>query len=147
MIAVDTNILVYAHRRDSEWHDKAFTTIRKLAEDKTPWIISSHAIIEFYAIVTHPRIYNPPSTPLEAKNQINAWLESPSLILAHSTKESLIEIINQSIKLKTRGPNIHDLRLAYDCMFYGATEIYSADRDFSKVTFLKITNPLVRENF
>ena len=32
MIAVDTNLLVYAHRDDSEWHDRAVVCIRELAE-------------------------------------------------------------------------------------------------------------------
>jgi len=32
MIAVDTNILVYAHRRDSEWHEPAFRCLASLAE-------------------------------------------------------------------------------------------------------------------
>ena len=32
MIAVDTNILVYAHREDSPFHDAAFRRVAELAE-------------------------------------------------------------------------------------------------------------------
>jgi predicted nucleic acid-binding protein len=39
MIAVDTNILVYAHRKDSEFHTAADAVIRKLAEGRVPWVI------------------------------------------------------------------------------------------------------------
>jgi toxin-antitoxin system PIN domain toxin len=143
MIAVDTNILVYAHRSDSDWHEKALDVVRRLAESDLSWVIPSHSLIEFYSIVTHPRIYNPPSTPLQAKSQIQAWLASPSLILAHSTKESVLETFIQCVDLKIKGPQVHDVRLANDCAYYGVTQLYSADRDFTKITFMKITNPLV----
>ena len=39
MIAVETNILVYAHREDSPWHDAAYTRLLELAEGKAPWAI------------------------------------------------------------------------------------------------------------
>ena len=81
MIAVDTNLLVYAHREDSAWHDAAYTRITELAEGRAPWAIPWPCIHEFLAIVTHPRIFIPP-TPLEAAlDQVEAWLESPSLLL------------------------------------------------------------------
>jgi hypothetical protein len=34
---------------------------------------------EFFSIVTHPRIYNPPTPIISALDQIEAWRESPSL--------------------------------------------------------------------
>jgi predicted nucleic acid-binding protein len=37
VIAVDTNILVYAHREDSAWHDRAVEVIRTLAEGGPYW--------------------------------------------------------------------------------------------------------------
>jgi predicted nucleic acid-binding protein len=63
VIAVDTNILVYAHREDSEWHAVAVEKLRSLAEGKAAWTIPWPC--KFLAIVTHPRIFSPPS-PLSA---------------------------------------------------------------------------------
>ena len=77
MIAVDTNILVYAHRADSEWHESARSRIRELAEGRVRWGLPWPCIHEFVAIVSHPRIYDPPSTLEEALDQVDAWLESP----------------------------------------------------------------------
>ena len=56
MIALDTNLLVYAHRRDSEWHAEATAAVRELAEGPAPWAIPWPCLHEFLAIVTHPRI-------------------------------------------------------------------------------------------
>ena len=52
MIAGDTNLLVYAHREDSPWHDAARAKITELAEAKSPWAIPWPCIHEFLAIVT-----------------------------------------------------------------------------------------------
>ena len=87
MIAVDTNILVYAHREDSPWHAVAYDRLAALAEARAPLVIPRPCIHEFLAIVTHPRIYAPP-TPLEnAIDQVEAWLESPSLLLLSEVED------------------------------------------------------------
>ncbi len=74
MIAVDTNILVYAHRVDSPWHEAARDRVRELAEGRAPWAIAWPCLHEFYAIVTHPRVYAPPTPQAVAFGQVEAWL-------------------------------------------------------------------------
>ena len=54
MIAVDTNLLVYAHRRDSEWNTAARSALSDLAEGRRAWAIPWPCVHEFVAIVTHP---------------------------------------------------------------------------------------------
>ncbi|WP_198009106.1 PIN domain-containing protein [Saccharomonospora saliphila] len=81
MIALDTNILVYAHRRDTEFHRPAAQHVRTLAEGRSAWAIPWPCLHEFYAISTHPTIYDPPSTREQATAQLDAWLSSPSLSL------------------------------------------------------------------
>ena len=39
MIAVDTNVLIYAHRRETEVGDRAHTVMKELAEGDQPWAI------------------------------------------------------------------------------------------------------------
>lgn len=78
MIAVDTNVLAYAHRADSEWHSAAAGALTGLAEGKARWAIPWPCLHEFIAIVTHPRIYAPPTPLPTALDQIDAWLESPT---------------------------------------------------------------------
>ncbi len=81
MIAVDTNILVYAHREDSPFHEAAFRRVTELAEGPAIWAIAWPCLHEFLAIVTHPRIYAPPTPLARALDQVDAWLESPTLAL------------------------------------------------------------------
>ena len=83
MIAVDTNILVYAHRPESEWHLAAFQLIRSLTEGSELWAIPWPCVHEFYNVVTNARALKPPSTIAQATLQISSWFASPSLVLLH----------------------------------------------------------------
>ena len=85
MIAIDTNIIVYAHRRDSVLHRNARATLDALASGAEKWAIPWPCFHEFYAVVTNSRAYAPPSTALEAFDQIAPILESPSLVLLAET--------------------------------------------------------------
>ena len=67
MVAVDTNILIYAHRADSPWHARADQVIAELAEGSSLWAIPWPCLHEFLAVVTHPRVYDPPTPPADAK--------------------------------------------------------------------------------
>jgi len=143
MIAVDTNLLVYAHREDSAWHEAAYSRLAKLAEDQAQWAIPWPCLHEFLAIVTHPRIYAPP-TPLEkALNQVEAWLESPSLILL-AESDGYWPVLKSILRTgHVSGPQTHDARVAALCQFHGVRELWTADRDFSRFPGLNVRNPLI----
>ena len=70
MIAVDTNILVYAHRRDSPFHDAALQRMTELAEGRSAWALPWPCLHEFIGIVTHPRIYKTPTPLAGALDQV-----------------------------------------------------------------------------
>lgn len=143
MIAIDTNILVYAHREESPFHEKAYACIAVFAEGNALWAIPWPCLHEFFAIVNHPRIYDPPSSVECAVNQIDAWLESPTLVLLSETMQhwsTLRSIISSS---QIGGPMIHDARIAAICVQNGVTELLTADRDFGRFPELKTRNPLI----
>lgn len=143
MIAVDSNLLVYAHREDSPWHDAAYARLAGLAEGRQAWAIPWPCLHEFLAIVTHPRIYDPP-TPLDkAIDQAEAWLESPSLVLLAESEDHWMQLSSLLRAGRISGPKIHDARVAAICVQHGASELWTIDRDFSRFPGLKFRNPLV----
>ena len=103
MIAVDTNLLVYAYRADSEWHERADGCIR---------------------------------------NQVDAWIESPSLVLLAEGQEHWSELRTQIEAGRIAGPRVHDARIAVLCLAHGVRELWTADRDFSRFANLATANPL-----
>jgi uncharacterized protein len=142
VIAVDTNILVYSHRRDSPFHDAAAQRVRDLAEGTQPWAIPWSCIHEFFSIATHPRVYDPPSTIGQACAQIDAWLESPSLVMIAEGGTHWPTLRTLVSNGKVAGPLVHDARIAALCLAHGVTELWSLNRDFSRFPALKTRNPL-----
>lgn len=143
MIAVDTNILVYAHRADSLWNEAAREALRGLAEGRAPWAIPWPCVHEFLSTVTYPKVFSPPSTISEAIREVEAWLGSPSLtLLAESVShwQDLARLLRES---RIEGPRVHDARIAVICQSHGVRELWTADRDFGRFPKLKTRNPLV----
>jgi uncharacterized protein len=79
--AVDTNLLVYAHRSDSSLHERAREFVRALAEGSSAWAIPWPCIHEFLAVVTNPRIWKTPTPVHLALAEVAAWVGSPKLFL------------------------------------------------------------------
>ena len=143
MIAVDTNLLVYAHREDSPWHEAAHTRIRDLAEGRAAWAIPWPCLHEFLAIVTHPRIYSPPTPLAAALKQTEAWLEAPNLVLLSEAEGYWPELRAMLEAGRVAGAQVHDARVAALCRLYGVRELWTADRDFGRFPGLTVRNPLV----
>ena len=142
MIAVDTNLLVYSVRADSPLHTPAIARVRELAEGNAPWAIPWPCIHEFLAIVTHPRIYRPPTPVRDALQQVDYWMECPSLRLLGEGRGYWEHLKTLIVAGGLAGPQIHDARVAAICRASGVREIWSADRDFSRMPGLLVHNPL-----
>lgn len=142
MIAIDTNLLVYGHRRDAPFHGPAAAALREVAEAVAPWVIPWPCAHEFVAIVTHPRIFDPPSTLSEAFDQLAAWSESPSQRFLGETRMHLDRVRRVAIAGRATGPTIHDARVAAICLDHGVSELWTVDRDFSRFPALRVHNPL-----
>lgn len=143
MIAVDTNILVHAHRADSAWHGVAARRLRELAEGSATWAVPWPCLHEFLSVVTHPRIFAPPSTAQQAAHQVNAWLESPTVVLLHESPDYWTLLEKQLARGRIAGPRVHDARIATLCLLHGVRELWTADRDFGAFPELVTRHPLV----
>jgi len=143
MIAVDTNILVYAHRRDSEWHDVASRALTELTEGTAPWCLPWPCVHEFLGIVTHPRVYRPPTPLVKAVAQVDAWFESPTVQTIGELKGHWKELCAVLSGGRVAGPAVHDARIAAICRENGVREIWTVDRDFSRLPGIAVRNPLV----
>jgi toxin-antitoxin system PIN domain toxin len=144
MLAVDTNVLVYAHRREAREHPDAVRLLRHLAEGAVPWAIPWPCVYEFFSVVTNPRIWKERATPPNgAWDQIEAWLASPSLHLLGETEEFPAVLLHFLQNPRVRGPVVHDARVAALCIAHGVSELLSRDRDFSLFGDLAVTNPFI----
>jgi uncharacterized protein len=143
VIAVDTNVLVHAHRQDSDHHAAALAAVESLAEGSEPVGLPWPVVHEFLAIVTHPRVFDPPSATGEAIAAIVALTELPHVSLLAEGHDHLLRMAGLVTTSGVRGPKIHDARIAAICLSHGVRELLTADRDFSWFPSLRTRNPFL----
>jgi len=144
MIALDTNLLVYAHRQESLFHSKARLLVDELRHQRAPWAIPWPCIHEFIGIATHPAIYKPASSLAQAIGFVEALQASEHLQLLAEGGGYFEKLRALALAANLRGPRIHDARIAALCLHHGVSQLWSADRDFSLFPQLKVVNPLVK---
>ncbi|MCE9630194.1 MAG: PIN domain-containing protein [Planctomycetia bacterium] len=144
MIAVDTNILVYADREESALHNAALRAVRQLAEGDEAWAIPIFCIGEFLRVVSHDRLFDPPTPAIDAVDSMESLLASPSarlLVPGDRYLNLLRSLIEES---KVQGNLVFDAQIAAVCLEHGATMLLTEDRDFARFRTLK---PLTLEAF
>ena len=143
MLAVDTNILVYAHRREAPEHRAAAAVVQALAEGDRSWAIPWPCVYEFFSVVTSPRIWrDSASSPRQAWAQVEAWMGSPVLQLLGETQDFAALLARFLTLPRVRGPIVHDARVAALCVAHGAEALLTRDRDFSLFSGLRTVDPL-----
>jgi uncharacterized protein len=141
MIAIDTNLLVYAHRERTPQHKRARKAIERAAASSRGWGMSAAALPEFWSVVTHPSSEGGPSTPAQAAAFVRAltdagavvWLPGPGF------GERLLQTASG---LAVSGPRIFDLQIALTAFEGGATELWTHDGAFITVPGLRLFDPL-----
>lgn len=138
MIAIDTNVLVYAHRRESVFHESASSTVRELAEGRNAWAIPWPCVYEFFSVVTNPRIWKgSESSQTLAWQQLMAWKDSPSSQLL-AEPVGFENVLKRFVcRPRVRGGVVHDARIAALCVAHGVDSLLTCDRDFSLFPELK----------
>ena len=145
MIAVDTNVLVYAHRKEAREHATAFAVMRTLAEGSGTWAIPWPCCYEFLSVVTNHRIWKDAATPPErAWRQLEAWTASPGNRLLGETDDFLDVLSGFVQRPRVRGAVVHDARIAALCLAHGAEALLTRDRDFSLFPELRTRDPFLR---
>ncbi len=144
MIAVDTNLLVYAHREISVHHNAALASLQPVIDGPEPWALPWPCVYEFLNVATHPRIYQPPASLSEAVTFLESLFQSPGLQLLAESPGYFAKLSEIALAANIRGPRIHDARIAALCIHHGVNELWSADRDFAAFPKLRVRNPLVQ---
>lgn len=136
MIAVDSNILVYAHKKDAPFHTEAEAALSGLVRSADTWAIPWPCVHEFFAVVTNPRVFIPASTPAEAIAQLEAWASAPNVRLLSESHDHLARLTSLMLP-RLVGPAVHDAKIAAICLDHGVRALLTMDRDFSRFPALK----------
>ena len=117
--------------------------MQTLTEGLAAWTIPWPCVHEFLAIVSHTKIFDPPSTTPQAIEQMDAWLGSSSVVVIGEAANHWDNLKTSLLMGRIRGPVVHDARIAAICEAHGVTEFLTVDRDFSRFPQLVTRNPLI----
>lgn len=132
MIAVDTNILVYAHREEMPLHTTALGRLRSLVEGGTPWALPVFCIGEFVRVVTHPRIFHPPTDLDTALTFVEQMLGSPSARILTPGPTFPAIFAEACRDGGVQGNLAFDAQIVAVCREHGVAELVTEDRDFAR---------------
>jgi uncharacterized protein len=132
VIAVDTNVLVYAHRSEFRQHGAALEALTALAEGRELWGLPAPCLSEFLRVVTHPGILKPPSTTEEAAAALEGLLQSASVRLLLPGERHATTLFDLSRRYQLTGNLVFDAQIVAVCLEHGVREILTNDRDFQR---------------
>ena len=146
MIAVDTSILVYAHRSGLPWHEPARDLVERLSHEVSPWAVPMHCLHEFYATITRRHPLLNPTPPEIALEQVDDLLATDNLFVLTEDADHWRTLRALVASGGVAGSMIHGARIAACCLRHGVSELWTADRDFSRFPQLVTRNPLLAVN-
>jgi predicted nucleic acid-binding protein len=144
VIAIDTNLLVFAHRGQAPEHKAARAAIEKAAQAPDGWGWTLSNLLEFWSVVTHPSAPPRPSTPAEASAFLQALVRDADANIWLPGEGFDRRLIGLASKLRIKGPRIFDLTIALTAYEAGAREIWTHDLGFQSVPGLRAAFPLIQ---
>jgi toxin-antitoxin system PIN domain toxin len=141
VIALDTNILIYARREEAPHHTRAKKLLREFAEGGSPWAIPWPCVYEFIRVVTHPRVFDPPTDLESAVDDLDSLLQSPSLALLGEGPRHSVFMQRLLRSGQAAGNLAHDAHIAALIVEHGVAELWTADRDFARFPGIRVRNP------
>lgn len=141
MIAVDANLLVYAHVTSYEQHEAARGWLEgQLASAPRvglPW----PSLLAFMRLVTNPRVFSEPESVLDAWNQVEAWLDAgPTWVPVPTSRHR--EALGGCIAGTTlRANDVPDAHLAALAVEHGL-QLATSDGGFARFKQLAWFDPL-----
>lgn len=142
MKLVDTNILIYANRRDSEQHEEYRDWVQAMIDGPEPYAVSDFAVTGMVRVVTDRRIFKGTATPLhEALEFATALRGQPHAIVVNPGGRFWSIFVGLCEQVGASGKLVPDALLAALALEHGC-EVISADRDFRKFPGLRWRHPL-----
>jgi uncharacterized protein len=145
LIALDTNILVYARREEAVHHVPAKRLFLNLANGVRPWAIPWPCIYEFLRVITHPRVFTPPTPLAVALDDLDRLFDAPSLTMLGEGPGHRTHLRRMMEGGAAKGNLAHDAHIAALLREHGVREIWTTDKDFSRFPGIAVRNPFAAD--
>ena len=140
MMLVDVNVLVYAHREDALGHRACHDWLLSLARSDEAFGLSDLVLSGFLRVVTHSRVFSPPS-PLEAALEFVTQLRDlPNAVAIAPGPRHWGIFLDLCRRASARGNLVPDAYLAALAIESGS-EWITTDRDYGRFPGLRWRHP------
>jgi predicted nucleic acid-binding protein len=130
MIALDSNLLIYAHRGVMPEHTASRRAIEQAVAAPQGWGIPLPCLAEFWNVVTHPRVTGHRSTTAAAQQFIVNLIEGGGGNLWQPGPDFGRRLVQLAVEMNITNGRVFDLQIALIAFENGATELWSHDRNF-----------------
>ena len=145
MQALDTNILVYAANRKSEFHIVCRKFLDRCREGPMPTYISWNVGYEFLRVMTHPKAVRTPLAASRASDFLQEILTAPGVEELRPTRRHAGVLAQTLAELpEVRGNRFHDLHTAVLMREHGISQFCTRDADFRRFPFLTVVDPVLQ---
>lgn len=136
-------MLVYAHREDASHHKAVRQWLEQTLKEETTFAVVDYILSGFLRVVTHPRVFNPP-TPMKTALEFAQQLKDHPNTIGLQPGPRHWEIFTRLCKtVGVRGNLVADAYLAA-LAIESNCEWITTDRDYSRFPGLKWSHPLER---
>lgn len=142
MVAVDTNLLLYALHPAAPEHLRARAALSQARADERGWGFTIGTVAEFWSVATRPAPGGALATPEEAAAFL-ASLHRAGAQIWQMGPEGGVRLLAAARVHGVCGRRIFDLQIALAARDNGATELWTHDRSFLGLPGLAIRDPLV----
>ncbi len=141
MILPDVNVLVHAFREDSPRHSEIRPWLDDLVFSDSSFGLSDLVLSGFLRVVTHPRIFDPPTPLDEALSFVEKLRDTPNAVVLAAGPRHWVIFTRLCHESEARGNLIPDAYLAALAIESGS-EWVSTDRGFGRFKGLRWTAPI-----
>jgi toxin-antitoxin system PIN domain toxin len=143
VILLDVNVLVYAHREETDRHEEYRSWLEEQLDSSTGCAVSDLALSGCLRIITHPRIFNPPTPMEQAIAFVKELREHDNLVVLAPGPRHWQIFIDLCRRSQARGNLVADAYHAALALETG-TEWITTDRDYARFPGLRFRHPLDR---
>ncbi len=141
MILCDVNVLIYAHREECDRHDEYKAWMETLMRSGSAYGVSDLVLSGCLRILTHPRIFDPPSPARTAMAFVRQLREDTHAVVISPGRRHWSIFQELCETCDARGNLVSDAYLAALAIESGS-EWISTDRDFARFPGLRWHHPL-----
>ena len=141
MILPDVNVLVYAHKTGTAQHEQYRDWLLAELDGPAPVAVSELVLSGVVRVVTHPRVFDRPSTPRAALDYVTWLRDHPGTVVVGPGRRNWQVFAGLVADAEARGNLVPDAYHAALAIEHGC-EWITTDRDYARFTGLRWRHPL-----